>query len=188
MRLFGYSAGFLGGFLVLGALAEAADWQVDPARSAVTVEVDQGGRPLTGRFERFAAEIRFDPNDLAGARAVVTMDLASFRTGDGQRDQIAASQEFLAAASQPEARYATRSFKALGGDRYEVEAELTLKGVTKVLAHPATIAVSGEEAHAVGEVTLARTEFGVGTKQFPRGDQVGLAVKVRFDLVARRQG
>lgn len=178
------------GLLTLGAAApaQAADWQVDPARSAVTVEVDQGGRPLTGRFERFDAEIRFDPNDLANARAVVTVDVGSFRTGDGQRDQIAASQEFLGAAAAPQARYEAKAFEPLGGDRYQVEAELSLKGVTKPIAHPATITITGEEAHATGEMTLTRTEWGVGARQFPRGDQVGLEVKVRFDLRARRQG
>jgi polyisoprenoid-binding protein YceI len=179
------------GFLVLAgatARAEAADWRVEPARSTVTVEVNQDGRPLTGRFERFAAEIRFDPNDLAGSRAVITVDLASFRTGDSQRDQIAASQEFLGATGQPQARYATRAFKALGGGRYEVTADLALKGVTRSLTHPATITIVDDEARATGEVVLARSEFGVGARQFPRGDQVGLAVTVRFDLVAARGG
>ena len=186
MRLLASLCGSLA--LAAAASAEAADWRVDPARSTLTVEVDQGGKPLTGRFERFGAEIRFDPVGLADSRVVVTVDLASFETGDPQRDQIATSHEFLGAAAQPQARYETRSFKALGGDRYEVAAELSLKGVTKPLVHPVTIAIRGGEARATGEVVLTRTDFGVGARQFPHGDQVGLEVRVRFDLAATRQG
>lgn len=168
--------------------AAAAGWQVDPARSSLTVAFEQTGKPVTARFERFAAEIAFDPKDLAAAAVVVTVDLASLKTGDAQRDQMAASSELLGVASGSSARYATRKLTARGGDRYEVEANLTLKGVTRLLTHPATIAIAGGEAHAQGEVVLTRTEFGVGANQFPRGDQIGLAVTVRFDLIARRQG
>ncbi len=170
------------------APAHAAGWQVDPAHSSLTVEFEQSGKPVAARFESFAAEIAFDPKDLARASVVVTVDLTSLRTGDAQRDQMAAGSELLAAASGPTARYATRKFVARGGDRYDVEADLTLKGVTKPLVHPAMISISGGKAHAQGEVVLARTDFGVGSNQFPRGDQIGLAVTVRFDLNARRQG
>ena len=60
--------------------------------------------------------------------------------------------------------------------------------MTGRLTHPATITVTGDEAHAQGEVALNRVEFGVGAAQFPRGDQVGLTVTVRFDLAATRGG
>jgi len=174
--------------LLAAAPAEAARWQVDTARSSITVEFEQNGQPVTARFERFTAEVAFDPKDLTTSAVVVTVDLASFKTGDAQRDQMAASSELLAVASGPSARYATRSLKAVADDRYEVEAELTLKGITRPLTHHATIAIAGDRAHAQGEAVLTRTEFRVGANQFPRGDQIGLAVTVRFDLVARRQG
>jgi polyisoprenoid-binding protein YceI len=173
---------------VAPAPAHAAGWQVDPARSSIKVEIDQTGKPLAARFESFAAEITFDPKNLAKAAVVVTVDLASFRSGDAQRDQMAISNELLAASSGPTARYESRKFTARGGDRYDVEAELTLKGVSRPLSHTATIAITGDEARAQGQVVLTRTDFGVGANQFPRGDQIGLAVTVRFDLVAHRRG
>jgi len=54
--------------LALAALAmpaAASQWQVDPARSSLALEGDQGGRPLLARFERFQAEVSFDPKNLA---------------------------------------------------------------------------------------------------------------------------
>lgn len=168
--------------------AAASDWQVDPARSSLTVEFDQGGKPVAARFESFAAEVSFDPADPASARAEIIVDLASFRSGDAQRDQMATAAEFLSAATAGSATYRATAFTAAGGDRYEVAGELTLRGVTGRIAHPATIAVNGADARATGEVILNRVEFGVGAAQFPRGDQVGLTVTVRFDLAATRAG
>ena len=174
--------------LFAAAPAEAASWRVDPARSSITVVFDQGGKPVEARFEGYRADVAFDPKDLAASRVAITVDLASFRSGDAQRDQMATAPEFLAAAAAGMAHYATRSFTSTGGDGYAVAAELTLKGVTLPLAHPATILVKGGEAHARGEVKVDRLAFGVGAGQFQRGDQVGLTVLVRFDLTAELAG
>lgn len=180
-------SGLVGLWLLLQPVAAVAmEWQVDPARSSLTAEFDQGGTPVSARFESFAAEVSFDPADPASARVEITVDLASFRSGDAQRDQMATASEFLAAASAGSATYRATGFKPLGADTYEVQGELTLKGVTGRLTHPATITVTGERARAQGEVELNRVEFGVGAAQFPRGDQVGLTVTVRFDLAATR--
>ena len=168
--------------------AAAAVWHVDPARSSITVIFDQGGKPVEARFEGYRAEVAFDPKDLAASRVAITVDLASFRSGDAQRDQMATAAEFLAAGAAGRARYVTKGFKSTGGDGYEVTAELALKGVTQPLDHPATILVKGGEAHAQGEVKLDRLAFGVGAGQFQRGDQVGLTVLVRFDLTAKLGG
>jgi polyisoprenoid-binding protein YceI len=174
--------------LAAAAPASAAQWRVDPTRSRISVLFEQGGKPIEAQFESFQAEVTFDPKELAAARVAITVDLASFRSGDAQRDQMATAGEFLAAGAAGQARYVARGFKAVGGDTYEVAAELTLKGATKSLTHPATITIKGREARAQGEVKLDRLAFGVGSGQFPRGDQVGLIVLVRFDLVAERAG
>lgn len=168
--------------------ASAAEWRVDPGHSTLVIELDQGGRPVTARFERFAAKIHFDPADLAGSSAEIDVDLASFRSDDAQRDQMATAGEFLAAGSGAEAVYHALGFVAEGGDHYRVEAQLALKGVTRQLSHEATITIDGTRARARGAVVLDRLDYGVGAGQFQRGDQVGLKVTVRFDLAAARAG
>ena len=166
------------------AAALAVDWQVDPARSTIAVVVRQGGGSFEARFERFAAEVAFDPERLEATRVVITVDTGSFASGDGRRDQVAVGDAFLAARSHRKARYATRAVRPLGGDRYEVEADLDLRGVTRPLTHAATIAAGPEEARATGEVEIVRADWGVGQGQ--PGD-VGAVVVVRFDLAATRR-
>jgi polyisoprenoid-binding protein YceI len=164
--------------------AMAKDWVVDPAASTLTVTIQQGQTPIEARFERFTAEVSFDPAALDQASVTVTVDLGSFASGDSQRDAQTRGPDFLDAGSAAEAIYRTISFAPLGGDRYQVEAELTLKGVTQELSHEATITVDGDQAHAAGTIPLTRTDFEVGTGQFATGTMIGLEVLVGFDLQA----
>ena len=164
--------------------AMAKDWAVDPAASTLTVTIQQGQTPIEARFERFAAEVSFDPAALDQSSVTVTVDLGSFASGDSQRDGQAKGPDFLDAGSVAEAVYRTISFAPLGDDRYQVEAELTLKGVTQELSHEATITVDGDQAHATGTVPLTRTDFAVGSGQFATGTMIGLEVLVAFDLQA----
>jgi polyisoprenoid-binding protein YceI len=171
--------------LLLAVPAWAGDWAVLPADSSLTLTIQQGQTPIKARFERFDADISFDPADPGQARIVVEVDLASFASDDDQRDAQAKGPDFLAAGDGARAVYRTTSVTPIGGDRYRVEAELTLKGVTRQVSHEATITVDGDAAHAVGLVPITRTEFGVGTGQFATGGLIGLDVAVAFDLEAK---
>lgn len=173
--------------LALAIPATAAEWRVDPARSSIALVVDQGGKPLEARFTRFEAEVAFDPARPEAGRVVVTVDTASFASGTAPLDQIAIGDAFLASKTHPQARYTAGGFTPLGGDRYEVRAELQLRGRTGTLTHPATITTAADGARAVGEVDLARLDWGVGEARF-QGTAIGPVVKIRFDLAATPAG
>ena len=71
--------------LVLSALAAAlistpalaAHWNVDSAKSKLGFGVQWSGQPFGATFKKWNAAIDFDPNDLAHAHVVATIDLAS---------------------------------------------------------------------------------------------------------------
>lgn len=164
----------------------ATDWIVDPHRSRLAFSTRQGAQPIEGGFARWTARIRFDPADLPGSAVEVVVDLTSVATGDPARDKQAQAAEFFDSARTPEARYRSRAFRALGGDRFEVEAELTMKGVTRPLAHTVRIAIEGDRATAEGEVPLRRREFGFGSGLFDSEQVLAAEILVRFSLQARR--
>lgn len=171
--------------LLLALPAQARPWIVDPTGSRLEVGFSQGSTAVTARFERFGARIEFDPDALDRSTVEVEVELASFASGDATRDGQAGSAEFLDIATSPVATYRATRFLALGGDRYAVEGELTLRGVTRPVAHEAEIVIDGERATARGTVPLVRTDFGVGARQFATGDTVGLEVLVTFEIQAR---
>jgi polyisoprenoid-binding protein YceI len=174
----------LAALALLTGTAEAQDWKLVPERSAVSLTVRQGGTTFEARFERLTADIRFDPAALDRAAVEVRVDVPSFKSGDAARDGQATSAAWLAAGQQPVATYRTRAFRPAAAGGYEVDAELSLRGVTRRLTHPVTIVLDAGRARAEGSATIVRTEFGVGAEADPRGGTVGLDVEVRFVVEA----
>jgi polyisoprenoid-binding protein YceI len=167
------------------ALASAA-WTVDKAASRLSFKSSFGGDAVEGAFRRWDAQITFDPKALAASRAVVTIDVGSAATGVGERDQALPSADWFNAARFPKATFATRSFKDLGGGRYQAIGDLTIRGVSKPLVLPFTVAITGDQARMSSQVAVNRRAFGVGQGQFAAAETVPLDVTVNVSLVARR--
>lgn len=172
--------------LLWAAPAWAADWVVDHERSRLGFEGRQGGAPFEGAFAEWSAAIRFDPADLSAARADVGIDMASARTGDANRDGALPGRDWFAVAMFPEARFTTRGFRALGDGRYEADATLTIKAVSRDVVLPFTLAIAGDEARMTGALDILRTQYKVGEGQWAQPDTVALEVRIVVDLVARR--
>ena len=144
------------------------------------------GDGFTGIFHRWSAQIVFDPKNLAGSKAAVTVDVASAATGNADRDQALPTADWFSAATQPRASFVTTAIKDLGGGKYLASGDLTLRGVKRPVQLPFTLAIAGDTARMNGAVTLDRTAFGIGQGQWKTGDVVATKVKVTVALTAHR--
>jgi polyisoprenoid-binding protein YceI len=169
---------------MLAVDARAAEWRVDQANSRLGFAGTQGGRPFEGHFEQFTANVRFDESDLAGSKAIVVIDMASARTGNAQGDDAVEGQDWFAVATYPRARFETRSFRDLGGDRYEADAVLTIRDVAKPVVLSFTLEKADDATRAKGELVIDRTDFGVGQGQWASPQLAAHEVTIRFDLSA----
>ena len=168
--------------------AFAADWTVDSAKSALSFSGVQNGEAFKGVFGKWTADISFDPAHPETGHAKVSIDLASARTGDTQRDSALPQAEWFNVKATPTATFEATSFVAKGGDAYEAPGTLTIRGIGKAVVLPFTLAVSGDKASAKGHLALVRTGFGVGQGVWATGDWVALEVGVDVDLVATKSG
>jgi len=168
------------------AAAPAAAWNVDAAHSTLGFRGAMNGDAFTGVFRRWSAQIAFDPKNLAGSKAVVSVDVASAATGDADRDQAMPTIDWFSAKTQPRATFTTSAFKDLGGGRYQASGDLTIRGVTKPVVLPFTLVLSGDTARMNGSLVLNRTAFGIGQGQWKTGDVVATEVTVTVALTARR--
>ena len=166
------------------ALAEP--WTVDQDASLLGFVARQGGSPVEGRFTSFEAEIEFDPDDLEASRVSVAIDMASATTGAADRDSALPSAAWFDVPAFPEARFETTAFSRLDGNRFEAEATLTIRDVSREVVLPFTLEISGDVAHVVGELEILRTDYGVGQGQWESGDVVALEVIVVVDVTATR--
>jgi polyisoprenoid-binding protein YceI len=168
--------------------APAPSWTVDKARSQVAFVASMSGQAINGSFRRFDARIAFDPANLAGSSVTAVIDTASAATGDASRDQSLPAPDWFAVKAFPRATFASRSFKSLGGNRYQAAGTLTIRGVARPVALPFQLVIAGNVAQMRGTVTIDRRWFGVGQGQFASPDPVAAAVKVNIAITARKAG
>jgi len=181
-----YAASLALGLSLLTVPALAADWTVDAAKSHIAFSGTQTGDAFTGQFKSWSAKIAFDPANPAAGHAEVAIDIASAATGDKQRDEAMPQGEWFDAKKFPQAKYDAKSFRSLGGNQYEAVGSLTIKGVTKDVVVPFTLAVSGDSAHAQGKLKIDRTAFKVGEGPWSTGAYVGTEIALDIDLLAKK--
>ncbi|HRK71772.1 MAG TPA: YceI family protein [Micropepsaceae bacterium] len=173
--------------LGLSAPSLAANWTVDAAQSSLGFEASMNNTGFQGRFEDWRAEISFDPADLSAAKASVTINMSSARTGDATRDAALPNGDWFDVSGFAEATFETTAFRAMGGDAYEADGILTLRGVAKPVTLPFTLTIADGVAVMDGAVTLNRGDFGVGQGEFTGDTPVALAVKVVVHIKATAQ-
>jgi cytochrome b561/polyisoprenoid-binding protein YceI len=162
-----------------------AHWSVQPG-STLGFATSWSGQAITGRFDRWKADILFSPDALDRSKVTVTIDLGSANTGDPQRDATLPSADWFDAAAHPKAVFTTSRFEKTGPDRYVAHGTLQLRGVSKPQDLPFRLKITGDRADVSGTASLDRTAFGVGQGEFAATDQVPGAVSVNVALKARR--
>lgn len=173
--------------LALALPAAAADWSVDAARSTLGFTGSVSGKDFEGKFKSWSAEIAFDQANPSSGHAKVTIDMASAVTGDRQRDAALPGSDWFDVKKAPQALFEASGFKALGGNRFEADGTLTIRGIKKSVAMPFTLDLTGDDAHAKGKLDIVRTDYGVGQGEWSTADTVGLNVSITFDLIARKK-
>lgn len=170
----------------LAAAGPAPTWRIDKSASSIRFSSALSGDRFSGAFRRWEAAIHFDPANLAGSSVTASVDVASAATGNADRDQALPTDAFFAAARFPRAVFTAHAFRGLGGGRYQALGQLALRGVTKPLTLPFSLAISGATARMTANVGLNRLAFGVGQNEWKSTDALPAAVTVTIAIAATR--
>jgi polyisoprenoid-binding protein YceI len=181
------SIGLVAALLATAAQAAAPAWIVDKARSKLGFDSAMSGVKFSGAFQQWDAAITFDPKDLATSKAVVTVNVASAKTGDNDRDSNIPTADWFNAAKFPKATFVTSSIKAVGPNKYVANGILSLKGISKPVTLPFTLTIAGNIATMSGSVAIDRSQWGVGAGQFAGEDTVPHAVTVQIAITALKK-
>ncbi|PWK88518.1 YceI family protein [Fulvimonas soli] len=167
--------------LLLPGAAAAADYQVQPAASRLGFSATFQGGAFEGTFGKWNAAISYDPANLAASKFDVTVDTASARTGDSDRDGALPGADFFDVAQYPQAHFVTTGFRQAGG-QVIADGRLTLRGVTKPVSLAVTFKPQGDGATLDVSTTLKRLDFGVGGGDYADTSVIGADVKVSAHL------
>jgi polyisoprenoid-binding protein YceI len=162
---------------------------LDPSHSVVGFSVRHMMiAKVRGQFSDFSGklEVAEDPLD---STLSVEVRVDSVDTRDEQRDGHLRSGDFFDVENHPVMSFTATAVKAVGGDRFVVEGDLTVRGVTRPVTLDATYNGLGQDPwgnqrigiEATAEVD--REDFGLTWNQALEtgGVLVGKAVKIEID-------
>ena len=143
-------------------------WKFDPFHTQVEFSAKHlGMMTVRGHFNEVVASGEIHPDDPGRSKFEATINTASIRTHNEQRDKDLRSSNFLEIDKHPTMTFKSTKIEHAGGDRYRVTGDLTIKGSTK----PVTLDIVkyGEfndpmMGHRIGyaaETKINRKDFGM---------------------------
>jgi polyisoprenoid-binding protein YceI len=110
----------------------AQGWTLDKSHSSVNFSVTHMVvSEVDGSFKDFSAEVKSEKADFADLSTVFTIQVASITTNDDKRDGHLKGPDFFDAAKYPTIVFKSTSIRRITENKYELEGELTMHGVTK---------------------------------------------------------
>jgi polyisoprenoid-binding protein YceI len=157
--------------------------QVQTNESAVTFGFKQMGVPLDGKFNKFSAQVTFDPAQIAKAQARIDIDLASIDTGSADGNEEVVGKQWFNVKSYPTASFVSTGIKSLGGNRYEALGKLSIKGKTQDVATPVTFQSDGKRGIFEGTFEIKRLDYMIGEGEWTDVSSVANEIKIKFHVV-----
>lgn len=170
--------------MALAPAAGAAQYAVQPDKSALTFVYKQMGVPVDGRFKKFAARIDFDPAKSAAAKAEIDVDPAGIDTGLAEADEEVKGKNWFDVKNFPQAKFVATAVKPLGGNRYEAAGKLTIHGQTKDVTAPFTYTPQGAAAVFEGGFVIKRADYGIGRGEWADFGTVANEIQIKFRFLA----
>jgi polyisoprenoid-binding protein YceI len=143
-------------------------WKFDPYHTQVEFSAKHlGMMTVRGHFAEVTASGDIHPDDPDLTKVEATINTASIRTNNEQRDKDLRSSSFLEIEKYPTLTFKSTKIEPAGGNRYNLTGDLTIKGTTR----PITLKVTnlGEfndpnMGHRIGysaEGEINRKDFGM---------------------------
>lgn len=170
----------LGFFL---AASVGAEQKLLPAQSEITFIARQMGVPLDGKFSKFDAQLAFDPKKPEAGKIAFTIDLGSASVGDAETARELKKPDWFNVVKFPSATFTSSSIKAAGPGKFDVSGNLVIKGISKPVTIPVTLASSTAGVSvAQGNFLLKRIDFKIGEGDWSDVSIVANDVTVKFKL------
>src|SRR5437899_12229592 len=110
-------------------------WRFDPMHSQVEFSAKHlGMMTVRGHFAEVTASGQLYPDQPERSTVEVTINTASIRTHNEQRDNDLRASNFLEVDKYPTITFRSTKIEPAGPDRYTMTGDLTIKGATRPVA------------------------------------------------------
>ncbi len=146
----------------------------------------QSGVALTGDFNDFAANVKFDPAHPDTGTVKVSVTVGSVSTGTASADELLRSEDFFDAKKFPQATFEATEFHAQGAGHYLAKGTFTLKGKSVPQTVVFTMASAPQGQWFDGSFTISRLAFGVGQGEWSDTSTLDDAVQIQFHILQKK--
>ena len=161
--------------MALPANVTTGIWTLDTSHSEIGFTVRHAGiSKVRGQFKEATATLDLAEN-VADSKINATIQTASFDSGDVNRDGHVRGEDFFDVEKFPEISFVSNGLVAKG-DSYELQGDLTIKGVTR------PVALETELNGVSAETTISRKDFGLTWNAVLEAGGVLVSDKVAINL------
>lgn len=173
--------------------ALTGDYSIDAAHSSIGFTVRHAMvTNVRGSFTEHEGTLRLDGSDPSRSTAALDVTIASVDTGIKDRDAHLRGGDFFDAERFPKMTFRSTGAEQLGGERYRITGDLTIKDVTRPLAidlefnGSATDVYGMERVGFEGSAEILRSDWGLtwNAALETGGVMVSDKVKLTFDISA----
>jgi polyisoprenoid-binding protein YceI len=157
-----------------------------PTGSEIAFTSRQMGANVEGNFPKFDSQVSFDPKKPQDAKVSFAIDLAAVDIGSAETRAELRKPGWFDSARVPTASFASTAVKALGGNKFEIAGNLTIKGQSKPVTVPITLTQQGLAAgqtRADGSFVIKRIDYKIGDGDWGDVSLVANEVNVKIKLI-----
>ena len=191
---------FIVSSLSFATAADAAEWQIDEAHTAVEFKVRHMMVSwVRGTFGKVSGTVHIDHANFAASSAKVVVDAASVDTGNEKRDKHLRGADFFDVSKYPTITYESRVVRAVGANSFEFVGDLTLLGITQEvimkvtdIATPVVSPWGGIKSGASASFEIQRSAWGMVYSKLLEGgglvvgDDIKLSIDVELNEVVKK--
>jgi polyisoprenoid-binding protein YceI len=151
--------------IAASSISAQTKWSVDKAHSSVKFSVvHMVVSEVDGNFKMFDGSLESAKADFSDAKVNFTIDVNSINTDNERREGHLKSADFFDVEVYPSIKFVSTSMKPLGGNKYELAGNLTLKDVTKPVVFQVTYGgtlttKNGTKAGFKAKTTIDRYDY-----------------------------
>lgn len=160
---------------------EAPAFKITPAESTIIFDVE-ASVSIKGKFDKWDATLTFTSPEVTTGVLDIKIDAASVDTGSGMKNGKLKGKNFFNVKENPQITFRSTKVVPVGPDKFEVDGDFTIRGVTKQEKLSLTVQRTGTgEGTIAGKMAFDRKQYGMnsGIPFIKIADRVEVTVQLK---------
>ena len=173
--------------MFLGMTAQAANWELSPAKSKVIFQYSYKGKPYQGEFKNVKATFKIDPANPGACEFSVTIPIGDLYVSSKEVVDYLLDVELFDVDQFPTATFKANKCRLQSVNSFVSDGTLTIRDKNKPMSFPFKLEVGANGFHLTSDVTIKRLDFGVGQGYWANTSEIPNDVKIQVDVNAAQK-